>query len=234
MGDDPKGGDSRSSSTADIEATVQRLLDKKGADQATADLLKDNFKQREEIRERDARIKDLEGKVPGEGAVVLTAEQAKDWEAYQALGKPDAVKATVDKVATLETDIAKRDREKTQKEAADAAGFKPSVLAKLPGADELTYETREEEVDGEKRPVAYVTPKGDGAKPQKLTEYADENWKELLPALAVEAEQPTRNSSSSGGAPFRGQAGDTRPPATKVTDEQVTDTKRKSGIYGGI
>lgn len=57
--------------------------------------------------------------------------------------------------------------------AAEAAGINPLVLAKLPGADKLSYA-----IDGSS---VLVTPEGGSA--VALEDYAQEHWKEFLPSL---------------------------------------------------
>lgn len=221
---DNKGGSG--SSSTEIEATVERLLNSKGDRQAVAELLKDNFKQRDEIRGYLAQIDEVKSKVPAEGTMVLTAEQAKDWTAYQELGKPEDLKAKVEKVSTLEADLAKRDREAAIASAAEAAGYKASVLAKLPGTEALKFELREEEVDGEKKKIAYVTGSGDGATPQKLSDYAEREWADFVPALTAEAAASTPATAGSG-TPFRGQSGQAKPPKG-TQPKQVVENRLKN------
>lgn len=179
------GGGGGGGSRAEIEATVRRLLSEKGANEAVFELLKDNFQQREELRTLKASSEGMQ-KVP-QGGIVLDATQAAAWKQYQELGKPEDLKKAVEEKATLETEVSKTKWERGADAVAEAHGFQADVLKKLPGADKLRFEVREELVDGEKSKVGYVTTDQQGATPQRVTDYADANWKEFMPALQAEA-----------------------------------------------
>jgi hypothetical protein len=68
--------------TADPAAAFQRLLEQNKNDgiAVASKLFDENFRYRGEVR-------DLKKKVPVEGSVVLSADEAKEWEAFKALGK---------------------------------------------------------------------------------------------------------------------------------------------------
>jgi hypothetical protein len=148
------------------------------------DLVRDNGKQRDELRERDEKLKAL----PPEGAVVLTGDDAKAWPTLKELGKPDEVRAKLEQGEKDKAALAERDRRDQVRSAAEAAGFKVSVLEKLPGAEGLTFEGKEETVRDAagketKAMVAYVTGSEEGATPKKLADHAEAAWKDFLPAL---------------------------------------------------
>lgn len=232
----PEGeGGSGGNSTANIEATVSRLLQKDGDRRAITKLLRDNFRQREELRTAKDRIAELEKRadVP-EGGKILKADEAKQWDAYVALGKPEDLKAATEKKAELEAELAKRDLETTIAAAAEAAGFKADVLKKLPGAGDLKFEVKTEKVDGQDQQVPYVTPQKDGASAQKLSEYAELEWKDFLPSL--QAEDGGNGGSgaprAAGGQPFPRQSGQERPPKNgPLTPDEIVKRKRASGAY---
>ena len=148
------------------------------------DLENDNKAQRDQIRE-------LKEKVPKDGEVAVPKEKAEALAAYEELGKPEDLKAKVEKVPQLEGEIAKRDREGARAEAAKALGIEGSGLAPFAGSDTLTYEVREEEVEAngkkEKRPVAYV--KDAEGKEYRLAEYGKATWGRGFEAL-ITAEPP--------------------------------------------
>lgn len=167
-----------------------------------SDLETDNSKQRDKIREAHGEtdrvtteLRDARKTVP-DGGQVLTADDAKAFKAYQELGKPDDLKKTVEQKAELEAKVSRSEWAKTAADAADAHEWKPEVLQKLPGAEKLRFEVKEETVDGEKVKVAYVTTDQQGATPQKLADYAAANWKEFLPALESEDASDTRDGAS--------------------------------------
>lgn len=233
----PEGeGKSSGSSTADIESTVSRLLAKEGDRRAITKLLRDNFRQREELRKAKDQIAELEKRadVP-EGGKILTADEAKQWAAYTELGKPEELKAAKDKKGELEAELAKRDLESTIAQAAEAAGFKTDVLKKLPGASDLKFEVRTEKVDGQDQQVPYVTPRKDGASAQKLSEYAEAEWKDFLPSLQAEDGNGSAGGTATkgaGGQPFPRQSGSDRAPKKgPLTAEDIVARKRASGAY---
>jgi len=152
------------------------------------ELERDNYNLRSKNRDFKAEVETLKGKVPGEGAVVLTADQAKALEAYQKLGKPDelATQLEAGRTALAESDTFKKAIALEQ--AAKVANFKPGVL-KLLGRD-LNIEIREVEVqkeDGttEKKVAAFVKLQdAAGAASEKpLRDYFKEQGEDVLSSL---------------------------------------------------
>ncbi len=91
----------------------------------------EGFKARETKRELQAqldrataRVTELEGSVPKEGQAVLSKTDAERYATYQALGKPDEVKASLEQAA--------RDRQAVltqgNRDALATLGLKPSAL----------------------------------------------------------------------------------------------------------
>lgn len=168
-----------------------------------------------------ARIKDLEqrleAKVPA-GAVVLSAEDAKLFESYKALGKPDEVKATLDKVPVLEGQIAARDtaeaRRKAGKAAASALGWNEAVTVDLITDKGYTVELREVEVEEKdakgavtkvKKSLPHVlTGEGTAAKADLLDAVIQRDHAGYLPALQATA---AAGAGSSGGSGSGGTGG---------------------------
>lgn len=214
----------------DIDAAVSKALAGKDASEVTRELLKDNRKQRDEIRELSDEVDDLKpykaafGEAPIDGAVVLTKDQAAAWAKYQELGKPEDLKTAVEERDGLRKKVSEADHRASSDAAAEAAGYKAEVLAKLPGASEATFEVRTETVEGKEAKVAYVTPAGDDGKAVKLTDYTKEHWKEFLPALTkVESESPTPT-------PFPHQSSDGSPAAK--SEQEIAASLQQSGNYG--
>lgn len=145
-------------------------------------LEKDNQKQRDEIRERDEKLKAL----PAEGAKVLTKEEAEEWEAFQALKlKPKQVEETVAERDTLKAKVEEREKRDALSKAVATEGWADEsipVLHKLLGSVPLELKTEDVEVtkDGKKtkesKPVGYVTVEG---KAVRLSAWAES---EGLPA----------------------------------------------------
>jgi len=159
----PQGG----AAGDDVRAAFQRRIDKANGDaQAFAwELYRDNYELR---RERDG----LRGRVPVEGAVVLTSDDAGRWAAYRELGAPDALATALAEGATAKQQTAQLERRAAVRSAADAAGYKAPVLERLIGDLALSV------ADGK----AIVTT---AAGPVELTAYAAQAWPDFLPALTT-------------------------------------------------
>ena len=151
-------------------------------------LFDENFQYRQTIRE-------MKAKQPGEGAVVLTADEAKKWQAYEALGQePKEIKKALEKVPTLEQANKELASMESLRELADVgldgSKLKLSVLkdqlSRYPDAVIRFEETTDK--DGNKAKVAYIKDKPDGAE-SSFTDFAAQNLSDYLPALKVTAEQ---------------------------------------------
>ncbi|HSW29287.1 MAG TPA: hypothetical protein VLH75_07295 [Longimicrobiales bacterium] len=225
------GGDRKPDITAQIEGLIASHGDAKAA-------LRVLYGENYELRDDRRKLREqLEGCQPvPTGGLVLDAAQAAAWKKYEALGKPEDLQAAVTERDELKAKTAKAERDRLAQAAAKACGFKPDVLLKMPGAEKLRFEVREEAVDGEKAEVAYVITDQQGATPQKLSEYAEANWKEFLPALEAgdegddeleDRQEPARRMVRQ--APHGRPALKGAKPA-----EQLAATKIASGEYGGF
>jgi len=225
------GGDRKPDITAQIEGLIASHGDAKAA---LRTLYSENYDLRQERRQLREQQQGMQ-KVP-EGGMVLDATQAAAWKKYEALGKPEDLQTAVTERDDLKTKLTTAAHLEAARAAAESCGFKPDVLAKMPGADKLRFEVREETVDGEKVQVAYVTA-GQGQTPQKLDEYAEANWKDFLPALEAGdggddddregRQEPVRRMVRQvprGRAAVKGA----KPP------EQLVEEKIASGEYGGF
>lgn len=170
--------------------TFQKLLEKKNND-ATAlasQLFDENFQLRTKNRE-------LSSKIPGDGTVTLTADEAKKWQAYEALGQePKEIKKSLEKLPTLEKENKELASMETLRELAevglDGSKLKLSVLkdqlAKYPEAV-VRFESQKDK-DGNESKVAFIKSKPDGTE-SPFTDFAAQNLSDYLPALKVTAEQ---------------------------------------------
>jgi hypothetical protein len=162
--------------------------------------------------------------------VVLTGDDAKAWPTLKELGKPDEVRAKLEQGEKDKAALAVRTRQDQVRSAAEAAGFKPSVLEKLPGAEGLTFEVKEETVKDAagketKAMVAYVTGSEEGATPKKLADHAEAAWKDFLPALKQTAGDDRQQEKGGTSYPDQSAGGADR----KHTDPVAA--KRASGAY---
>lgn len=177
----------------DRDQAFQRLLDRKNSDgiSLARELFTENYNYRRNNEELKRQVGDLQGKAAPEGAVMLTGDNAKAWIAYQALGKPEEVKQGLDERTQLQGKVSAQEREALIRGVAEAAGYKPAVLANLDRVAKaegktLGFELRDTTVDGKVVKVPYVKD-GDNASP--LTDYAVTNWADFMPALSVQGTQ---------------------------------------------
>lgn len=158
-----------------LEAALTSLISKHGsADNALAKLVEDNFKARERARKAEEERDELKRRVPAEGAVVVSKEDAADLEAFRALGKkPDELKVLGEEHLAL-----KRDARLT---SVAAAGWNADALRDFDTLEGgLEYEVTEEGEGKDKRKVAYVVADG---KRRPFEEYARDKRPALLAAL---------------------------------------------------
>lgn len=173
--------------TDPTQAFQSRLQKMNGDAMAFAtQLFDENFRLREDKRTISEKLAEVEKKLPSEGAVVLSAEKAKEYESYKALGKFDELKTRIDAHANLETENSELKKKEVIREVAELHGYKATVLAdrdKLAGGLEFVIKTDPQN----KRKAAFVK---EGDKDIPLTEYAESNWADYLPSLKVEQGQP--------------------------------------------
>lgn len=140
----------------------------------------ENFSLREKNRGLTGEVTTLKANQRPDGAVILTGDDAKAYEAYTALGKPDELATIKTERDTLATEVATTKKQSLLRDVAEIAEFKPAVLTRLGGdLDYVIKEVTEGEVT---RKAAYVKTE-QGEKP--LTEYAQAQWGDFLPALTA-------------------------------------------------
>jgi hypothetical protein len=138
-----------------------------------------NYKLREKNRTLRQERDDARGKVPGDGVVTLPKEDAALLESYRAFGKPEDVKKALEANSEATVKLAKLEKAERLRAAAEAAGYKPSVLERL--ASDLTIEVRPVK---DSAPLVVVVADGQET---ALADYAKQNWGDFLPALEMKA-----------------------------------------------
>jgi hypothetical protein len=187
---DPQGGSSKVRASDVLEQfgkDAVRLAEK------LADVQSDNYRLREERRGLKQQVTEATGKVPAEGTRVLTTDEAKAYDAYVALGKPEEIKRSIDANGVATAELTTLKREKQIRAAAEAAGYKASVLTTL--AADLDIQT--EAKDG--ATLVYVVKDGEKT---ALTDYAKKEWPDFLPALEAKpggSFAPDINAGARGG-----------------------------------
>lgn len=152
------------------------------------------------------QVTELTGKLPKEGAVILTKEEAADWNALKELNKPvGEIKAALDELPILKQSIAEQAKASTLRKAAEAQGWDADVFGSIAGVADLEFEFKSEVKNGKTAEVAYVKTKVDGVdKVLSLTDYftTDQSRAKHLPSLQKEAADPKRHVKQTvGGTP---------------------------------
>lgn len=180
-----------------------------------ADLERDNQKGRDKVKDLEAHA----AKVPAEGAVVLTGDEATEYAAWKAL---EVKAADVEKLKTDNAELVEKDAVRARKdafrEAVDALKWPSEVvdtLLDIKSLDGASVEIKTERVTGKDgkqvdEKVPYLTLAGDGQKPQKFSEYA---------ATSAQLKGIKMDTNANSGAPgggivvpdMRGQSGKTGP-----------------------
>lgn len=191
-----------------VSDVVRSLIRRYGdAHTALGVLAGENRDYRRRHQRDQATIQDLQGKVPEDG-IVLTKDQVKQWEAYQAMGKPEEIKPKLEKLPELEGKVAAQARKELLKAAAGAVApnvsWNPDALEELVTAKGLDVEMRdvtEKNANGEevtvKRP--HVRPSGKADDPfVPVSTWVEQNAKVWTPSLTAGA---TTNGGTNGGQP---------------------------------
>jgi len=184
-GDDPQGGESpKRPRPSDLAAQYHN--DAMRVSERLAEVLDDNFKLREKNRTLAADLATAKANTPADGARVLSKDEAALWEAYTALGAPDALTQQLATAEGAQSELSTLKRERTMAAAAEAAGYtgKAGTLAKLPSLAGKDLVVKDVEIDGTKTKQAFVVADG---KEHALAAYITEHDPEFLPALTAEA-----------------------------------------------
>jgi hypothetical protein len=225
-GDDNAGGGTDLAKV--LESFNARLAKHTDATQLAQQLFTENFSLREDKRKLNAKLEAAQGKVPADGSLVLSGEDAKAWEAIKALNlSPDEIKAKLQTSTENEKQLAALKRKELMREVAESEGYKATVLSTLIAAD-IPIEFKEVEKDGKKLKVAHVKVKENGAdKDIALSDYIQTNHVDFLPALRLE--QTTQNKfvrqESPGRAPSANQYDAIREETKKRQEAQKTESK---------
>jgi hypothetical protein len=207
-------------------------------------LFEDNYQVRlvnRKLREKNDEL--VKAAVP-DGALVLTGDQAKQYQALQQLAIPlTEIPATLDAGQTALGKLGRYERLEVARKAAELVGYRPEaaeILVERAERDGLRLEiaTVEQTVDGKKmtRDVARVRPVDDDkAQPTDLGDYADAHWTLYLPALKAEATPPGQAGRSAAGsaAPVSHSGATSRlPPSADV--ERIAEAQRLTGAYAPL
>lgn len=225
-GDGSGGGDGGNDGLPEaVTKAFEKLLERKGGDASAVAMML--FTENKQYRDT---INELRGKVPSEGAAVLSADEAKDWQEYRALGNVADIKQGLEQRTQLQAQVEESQRESTLRTVAETVGYKPTVLMQLDRmakaqGKELAFEMRDVQLDGKTVRTPFVK---DGEQEQSLSDYATTQWADFLPALTAQSGNPLgTQGGGSNGTRFPAQAtgGNTPPPNTK---DVATSTLNKA------
>lgn len=199
-------------------------------------LKKENADRREKNKILETENAELKGKAP-EGSKILTADEAKEWDDFKALGlKPKQVKEAVAERDTLKNDKAKRDKRDSLAKGAESEGWgehAADLLMDLSGFDGVTVELKDLEsevmVNGRKETktvkVPYFTEEGQA--PQRATEWVKAKKPHLVDLLG--AVNGKRQDGT--GRPVPEQRGGGGKPENKTPEEAYAASTAKTADY---
>ena len=155
-----------------LNRALAGLLSRHGSTDAVAlHLLNENHALREQRRT-------LQGRLPAEGAVVLSPEQAQQWQAYQQLGDDPAALRT-----RLEQGAQAAEREQAR-ELAQVSGANPDILSDLLRVTGLRAEVRDVPAAGDQPARREVHLLGaEGQDQGELRAYVQQHRAAYVPAL---------------------------------------------------
>jgi hypothetical protein len=221
-GDDNSGGGTDLAKV--LESFNARLAKHTDATQLAQQLFTENFTLREDKRKLNARLEAAQGKVPADGALVLTADEAKAWNAIKELNlSPDEIKSKLQSSSESEKELSSLKRKDLMREVAETEGYKASVLSTLLAAD-IPVEVKEIDKDGKKLKAAFVKVNGADI---ALSDYVQTNHADFLPALRVEQKPDNKfvRQESPGRAPNANRYDQIREEQKQRQEATKTDKK---------
>lgn len=166
----------------DVLKSLESLISRAGGSDAASALL---FNDNKELRDQ---LRDLKAKLPKEGTVVLSQDEAAELAAYRAYGKPDELKQRLDEGESAKQIAAQAAREKTIAKAAGVLGLQNNALL------QTLLNSVELEVAGDNENPSVIVK--DGEKQVPFADYAKSrpDFEAALPALQAQA-APARGGS---------------------------------------
>lgn len=181
-------------------------------------LYRDNYDARERARK-------LEERLPRDGSVVLSPEEAKLWSAYRDAGKPDDLKRIVREHQELSSKVKAQERREDVRKVAGLAGVNPTVLERL-APDDLDFIPKDEADPKDPKSTRKVVYVKDGdAEPVSLDRYIDEHWADFKSSLRPAAAHPR-------GTPAPDAALRPPPEPGRAVEDPAYASRQQTGIYG--
>lgn len=174
---------SEQSEHSELASKIESLLRKNDnqPNKVIEKLFEENFslrdKRRQDKSQYEQRIKELQDKAPGADAVVLSGEELAAWNELKEMGGPAAVKARLQELTPYQEKVQAIEREKRLAELAEPHHYNPKVLGTL-----LSDELAEKAEYDKKQKKVYLNLE-EGKERISLDQYAEQHWKDFLPAL---------------------------------------------------
>lgn len=171
---DPPASSKREMTAEQWEAQRRNELAKETLDTMTNRVIKleaDNFA----LRQKQAP----------DGGIVLDREQRQRWEAFEALGKPDELKTTLEQAQKDRAAVEKAEKAQALSQVASAAGWDAEAFTSLndmtPGLEWRVQEVKKGEDKIQQAQVKV------GEEWKDADAFAEERWKKFLPVLQSES-----------------------------------------------
>jgi hypothetical protein len=177
---------------------IEALLAKADkAETVARTLYQENFQLRQQRRDLRTEVKGLKEKLPADGTLVLTKEEAEAWESYKKLGKPGDIEKSIEEGKKAAESLAQRDRAAQVGDAAKAVGFNPEALTQLFGMHSgLELTSRTIKVNDKDTTAWYI--KDANGQETELAAYAQQNWGTFMPSLQAQGGQGGQGGQQQG------------------------------------
>lgn len=135
------------------------------------------------------------------GVVVLKGDDAKAYESYKALGKPDEIKVKLDELPALKTKVVDGERKTAAMDAAKHLGWNPDATAGMIGDKQLEVSLVDgKDTNGKDIKIPHVRPAADPkATPVPLAKWQADNASYLTPALTTKPAAASTSGTNGAG-----------------------------------
>lgn len=193
----------------DLAKVVESLIAKHGdGNAALRVLLAENYGYRDQIR-------DLKAKAPADGALILTGDDAKAWDKYRTLGKPDELATVKREHGERGTELTGLKRESELRTVAEKTGVDFDVLKTIAGQLDFAGTVKVKDPKTQKESEVVAVKDGE-ADPVAFDEYAAKHWAKFLPSLRPNAGEPQKQPGSPNGARPRPLPAQQQPATTQT------------------
>jgi hypothetical protein len=221
VGDDdpnnPGGGGGADKTLVTLQERISKA--EGGAITVAAELHSENNRLRLELD-------GLKKKIPAEGSLVLSKDDAATWEAIKALNL--TAQQIADKVKLADNaagELAGLKRKDVIREIAELEGFNAAVLTDILPTD-APLESREVEESGKKIKRSFIKVKEGGAdKEYSLTDWVNANKRDFLPALKKQTDDTTDDGNRFVQQDVHGKPADPKDPVKERLEAREASRK---------